>query len=95
MKGRNTNQLSRNQHQLGAFTDTTKTGRICEASNARKREAVRSPNRHRCHSQYAASQIRQRCCPIQWRSHNVEQNDDKTAEEVSNAAEHSLHGDIT
>ena len=69
---------------------TTKTGRICEVSNARKREAARIPNR-----QYAASQIRQRFCPIQWRSHNVEQNDDNTAGEVSNAAEQSQNGDIT
>ena len=77
--------------RLGAFTDTTKTGRICEMPNARKRETARIPNRHKCHSQYAASQ---RCCPIQWRSHNVKQNDDKTAGEVLNAAEQFQNGDI-
>ena len=29
-------------------------------------------NRHRGRSQYADSQIRQRCCPVQWSSHNME-----------------------
>ena len=95
MKGRNTNQLSRNQHQRCVYNIRDNNGPDEDDDSGDTWVHSLTPRkRHRCRSQYAASQIRQRCCPIQWHSHNVEQNDDKTAGEVSNVAEQPQNGDI-